>query len=119
MLIQSLKPISISPDKARLPNLGAVHPSMRPGQDKTREAFQSFVGETLFGQMLKSMRKTVGKTPYFNGGRAEEVFQQQLDQVLAQNEPDQRGAVGFADVQSIHDAAEVSLAASGFSTVIR
>ncbi len=84
MSIQSLKPISISPDKARLPNLGAVHPSMRPGQDKTREAFQSFVGETLFGQMLKSMRKTVGKTPYFNGGRAEEVFQQQLDQVLAQ-----------------------------------
>ena len=70
MSIQSLKPISISPDKARLPNLGAVHPSMRPGQDKTREAFQSFVGETLFGQMLKSMRKTVGKTPYFNGGRA-------------------------------------------------
>ncbi len=31
------------------------------------------------------MRKTVGKPAYFNGGRAEEIFQQQLDQVLAKN----------------------------------
>jgi len=51
---------------------------------KTREAFNDFVGETFFGQMLKSMRKTVGKSAYFNGGRAEEVFTEQLDQVLAQ-----------------------------------
>jgi len=49
-----------------------------------REAFDAFVGEVFFGQMLKSMRKTLGKPPYFHGGRAEEVFQQQLDQVLAE-----------------------------------
>ena len=42
-----------------------------------------FVGETFFGQLLQSMRKTVGKPAYFNGGRAEEIFQQQLDQALA------------------------------------
>ena len=42
------------------------------------------MGETFFGQMLKSMRKTVGKPAYFHGGRAEEIFTQQLDQVLAE-----------------------------------
>jgi Rod binding domain-containing protein len=50
-----------------------------------RKAFDSFVGETFFGQLLQSMRKTVGKPAYFNGGRAEEIFQQQLDQTLAKN----------------------------------
>ena len=50
-----------------------------------RKAFDAFVGETVFGQLLHSMRKTVGKPAYFNGGRAEEIFQQQLDQVLAKN----------------------------------
>jgi peptidoglycan hydrolase FlgJ len=53
-------------------------------QPELREAFDSFVGETLFGQMLKSMRKTVGKPAYFYGGRAEEVFTQQLDQKIAE-----------------------------------
>ena len=60
-----------------------------PGQDlkdeqALREAFDAFVGETFFGQMLKAMRKTVGKPAYFHGGRAEEIFTQQLDQVLAE-----------------------------------
>ena len=49
-----------------------------------RKTFDSALGQTLFGQMLKSMRKTQGKPAYFHGGRAEEVFQQQLDQVLAE-----------------------------------
>jgi flagellar protein FlgJ len=49
-----------------------------------REAFDGFVGETFFGQMLQSMRKTVGKQDYFYGGRAEEIFRGQLDQQLAQ-----------------------------------
>ena len=49
-----------------------------------REKFDSFVGETFYGQMLSSMRKTVGKAAYFDGGRAEEIFRGQLDQVIAQ-----------------------------------
>ena len=49
-----------------------------------REKFDQFVGETLFTQMLQSMRKTVDKPAYFHGGQAEEVFQSQLDQTLAQ-----------------------------------
>jgi peptidoglycan hydrolase FlgJ len=51
---------------------------------KLREAFDSFVGETFYGMMLKEMRKTVGKSAYFDGGRAEEVFRGQLDQKIAQ-----------------------------------
>jgi hypothetical protein len=49
-----------------------------------RRTFESAIGQTLFAQMLKSMRKSLGKPAYFHGGRAEEVFQQQLDQVLAE-----------------------------------
>ncbi len=52
--------------------------------DPLREAFQDFVGQTLFGQLLSSMRSTVGKPAYFHGGRGEEVFQQQLDEVLVE-----------------------------------
>lgn len=51
---------------------------------KTREAFDSFVGQTFYGQMLKAMRSTVDKAAYFHGGRAEEVFQSQLDEILAE-----------------------------------
>ena len=49
-----------------------------------QEAFTDFVGETLFGSMLSSMRKTVGKPAYLHGGRTEEVFQQQLDQKIVE-----------------------------------
>jgi len=47
-------------------------------------AFRTFIGESFFGQMLKSMRSTQGKPAYFHGGHAEEVFRGQLDQTLAQ-----------------------------------
>jgi len=73
--------------------LHAVRP-LRPGPvSKTqqlqearevRTAFRSFVGQTFFGQMLKSMRSTLDKPAYFHGGQAEEVFRNQLDQVLSE-----------------------------------
>lgn len=53
-------------------------------QGELREKFDQFVGESLFGQMLKGMRKSLGKPAYFHGGRAEEVFQSQLDQLLVE-----------------------------------
>ena len=49
-----------------------------------RKAFDSFVGQTFYGQLLQAMRKTVDKPAYFHGGRGEEVFQAQLDQILAE-----------------------------------
>ena len=52
--------------------------------EDVREKFTQFVGETFYGQMFKAMRSTVGKPAYFHGGRAEEVFQGQLDQVVAE-----------------------------------
>jgi hypothetical protein len=50
-----------------------------------RETFDQFVGQTFFGQLISSMRQTVGKPAYFHGGRAEEIFQGQLDQVMAED----------------------------------
>lgn len=69
----------------------AAEPSLGPslqGKGKNgelRERFTQFVGEAFFGQMLKAMRSTVGKPAYFYGGRAEEVFQGQLDQTMAEH----------------------------------
>jgi Rod binding domain-containing protein len=51
-------------------------------EKRFRDVLHQFVGQTLFGQMLKSMRATQEKNPYFHGGRAEEIFQSQLDMVL-------------------------------------
>ncbi|MBN2023106.1 MAG: rod-binding protein [Pirellulales bacterium] len=62
-----------------------TQPAEQLDEKEIKNTFQSVLGELLFGQMLKSMRTTVGKAAYFNGGRAEEVFTQQLDQVLAQH----------------------------------
>lgn len=66
------------------PNL-SVNPKSAGGSEDLREAFQDFVGQTLFGSMLASMRKTQTKPAYMHGGRAEEVFQQQMDQHLVDN----------------------------------
>jgi Rod binding domain-containing protein len=57
----------------------------RAGNEELRKHFTQFVGETFYGQMIKSMRSTVGKPAYFHGGRGEEVFRAQLDQTLAEH----------------------------------
>jgi hypothetical protein len=48
-----------------------------------RKAFNTFVGQTFYGQMLQSMGKTVGKPAYVYGGRTEEVFREKLNDVRA------------------------------------
>ena len=52
------------------------------------DKFREFVGNTMFGQMLSSMRKTVDKPAYFHGGQTEEIFQQHLDQHLVKHVTD-------------------------------
>ena len=47
-----------------------------------RELLHQFIGQTLFGQMLKSMRATQEKNPFFHGGQAEEIYQSMLDMEL-------------------------------------
>ena len=67
--------------------LQTTHRLKQPGdsdQDKLRQVFDQFVGETFYSHMLKALRDTVDKPAYFHGGRGEEVFQGQLDQVLAE-----------------------------------
>lgn len=51
--------------------------------ERVRDAYRQFVGHTFYSHMLKAMRQTVGEPAYFHGGRAEQIFQSQLDQVLA------------------------------------
>lgn len=59
-----------------------------PGEDESspqlRKVFDDFIGQTFYGQMCASLRKGLNKPAYFHGGRAEEVFQGQLDQVLVE-----------------------------------
>jgi hypothetical protein len=59
-------------------------PSPQSPNGDVREKFDAFVGQSFYGQLLHEMHKTVGKVHYFNGGRAEEAFQGQLDQVLSE-----------------------------------
>ena len=51
-------------------------------EQQFRELLHQFIGQTLFGQMLKSMRATQEKNPYFHGGHSEEIYQSLLDMEL-------------------------------------
>jgi len=66
--------------KAKIERLDAK--AKAADNSELRTTFDSFVGEVFFGQMMESMRKTVGKPAYMHGGRGEEVFQKQLDQMF-------------------------------------
>lgn len=82
--------------------LNATHPLMatptgpmaeRVAEAKElKQAFGQFVGETMFGSMLKSMRATVGEPAYFHGGSAERHFQARLDQQMAADLAEGQGA---------------------------
>lgn len=74
----------------------AISPQPDPPADETQEAFTDFVGQTLFGSMLESMRKSVGKPAYLHGGRTEEVFQKQMDQLIVEDLTD-ASAASIAD----------------------
>jgi flagellar protein FlgJ len=79
------------------PSIPESSPQMKEGPDsELRENFTQFVGETLFGSMLASMRKSVGKPAYMHGGRTEEVFQKQLDQAMVE-ELTEASAESFAN----------------------
>lgn len=74
---------AVAPSASSLPIAQPAEPD--PERLRVREAFDDFVGQTFFSQLLSSMRKTVDKPAYFHGGRAEEMFQGQLDQHLAEH----------------------------------
>ncbi len=49
-----------------------------------RTAVNEVVGSVFFAPLLRSMRNSPLKGTYGHGGRGEEVFQAQLDQILAE-----------------------------------
>jgi hypothetical protein len=76
----------LAPPPPAIADEGQQNPS------ELRDAFTDFVGQTFYGHLLAAMRKTVGKPAYFHGGRTEEVFQSQLDQVWAEKMTDSTAA---------------------------
>jgi len=75
---------AIKPLKPKAPNRA----EQLAAAQEARHAFRDFVGQTFFGQMLKSLRSTQGKPAYFYGGQTEEIFRSQLDQTLAEKMTD-------------------------------
>lgn len=78
--------------------LSSPSPPRRTGHDtpELRTAFNDFVGQTFFGELLKQMRATVDQPAFFHGGVGEDVFQSQLDQILVERISD-ASAASFAD----------------------
>ncbi len=66
------------------PMVNRKGPSVGKGDDALEKAFTDFVGQTLFAQVLSSMRSTQQEPAYFHGGQAEKIFQGQLDQILTE-----------------------------------
>lgn len=66
------------------PMVNRKGPSLGAGDDALEKAFTDFVGQTLFAQVLSSMRSTQQEPAYFHGGQAEKIFQGQLDQILTE-----------------------------------
>jgi Rod binding domain-containing protein len=65
------------------------------GQSEARSALRraadELVGEVFYGTLLRQMRQSPLKGAYGHGGRGEEVFQGQLDTVLASQAGRARG----------------------------
>ena len=60
-----------------------------PTDQKT--AFQDAVAGLFYGQMIKSLRSGVGKPAYLHGGQGEDLFQAQMDQLIAERMARQNG----------------------------
>jgi peptidoglycan hydrolase FlgJ len=54
-------------------------------KDKLKSTFQDFAAGTFYKEMMKSLRKMHTKPAYMYGGHAEEIFQGQMDQQVAEN----------------------------------
>jgi Rod binding domain-containing protein len=63
-----------------------------------QKTFQAAVAGIFFGQLVKSLRSTVGETAYLNGGQAEKMFQQQMDQYLVEDLAEGNGGAFVDDL---------------------
>jgi Rod binding domain-containing protein len=84
----SLSPIAAAPPPVTLAERDA----------ELRKTFQHAVAGVLFAQMLKALRASVGKPAYLHGGQAEEMFQSQFDQHLAEQLAQTKGSPFVEDL---------------------
>ncbi len=86
-------PLPIPRAQTELPIVAAPSDGMPINQETTpkedadelRDKFQDFVGQTFFSELIKSLRTAQQGASYFNGGRAEKVFQGQFDQMMSEH----------------------------------
>ncbi len=71
----------------------AAQPAQPPNDKllKEGEAFQDFAAGTFYHTMIKALRSTERETKYFNGGRAEKIFQAEFDQRVAASMAEEHG----------------------------
>lgn len=67
-----------------------------PDLERLRETSAKLVGSVFYGQLLRQMRDSEFQGKYGHGGRGEEVFGAQFDQLLAERMGERRGD-GLAD----------------------
>jgi Rod binding domain-containing protein len=67
--------------------LATNRPPQPPSDEQlqVRQTFQDFVAGTFYKQMFKALRSTENQPAYMHGGKAEEMFQNQMDQQVAEN----------------------------------
>ncbi|QDU59541.1 Rod binding protein [Planctomycetes bacterium Pan216] len=77
-----------------LPHLSeapSFDPTEASSNGELREKFQEFVAGTFYKRLLTAMRDTVTETKLIHGGRAEEIFREQLDGILVERMATARG----------------------------
>jgi peptidoglycan hydrolase FlgJ len=57
----------------------------KPTNAKLHSTFQDFAAGTFYKEMMKSLRKMHNKPAYVYGGQAEEIFQGQMSQHVAED----------------------------------
>ena len=99
-LYEGLKPLDIPVRQLDADETAAARAtgSNRKDSPELREKFDEFVAGTFAKTMLKSLRKTTGKVPYMDGGFAEQVFRERLDDEFSKKLTETRGASLSADL---------------------
>lgn len=61
-----------------------VNAAAQKRRDDLREAIDQVIGSVFFGPLMKTMRSSAFKGEIGHGGRGEEIFRAQLDQILVE-----------------------------------
>lgn len=96
---------SVTGDTARAVGPAARNVDVREAAErKVRETLNQAYGTVFYGTLLKQLRASSLKGEYMHGGRGEDVFQAQLDQVLVERISDARGFdLGEARIRELVD----------------